>query len=898
MPSKKVVIDADGSGLAQTLDMLTTKAKDLESTLARIGTAINGGDTSAGTRGNFFSTVQQLQGTRGAIDALQSSSPSSKTGIINAVRGGASGALMPFRDVVTRGGDIGSGFEGAFNTLPGSGATMQMQNAMFFDPKLAQMSGASQNAIVRQLVSSVQGSMNSNPVGAGGQPMNNTGTLSFTPEMLAAMKQSNGFPQWNAGSVTNAPPAPGPNQAIMMPAGGGNQLPDPTQMMPAWRIPNPPSPPRPPRPPYQSNRLTIGGGIAVGLGTIATEALSGAMQFQTDRTLEGGSGTQDAANNYGRVIGGVGGLLLGAATGNPYVALTSMAVGSNLVGRAAEWFVRDQIVSERSHLAMNQIVSTRMGPTMNTDLMRYYTDKTHTPDRLDGSGLVIRGADGPSRFEIISANANKGTLAELNMSAVDVAKTYGNISSGLFAGGVNPEAKSNNPYVFEKRYIDTDWSKKFDAVVEQSEFSVHHGSKFPLIDQLIANRAKVSSFLTKAHVSLTTESLAETYTARIAKLYAKDAPEVSKQMAAIFATVPETGGNIADILSQYGPEQTAAFLRIQNNELRSVVDPDLLAKRSATIRGSARRAGINALRTRGSASAVEGNILSELTEIAALPNGEDSLEYAQQFASYRAAGKARFDQEQTIRYSVPMAHIQGALNRSEVLPFNPSNRYGLEMKSLAMNEREVKKMQLFMNARRASGKLSEDEELELTTKIEGLKTAEAQSVARLSDGLDDRLPGLSAGRPSSFGRFDSFQLAAMALGRQGSPIRRYGALNGAQRQMQEDFTLSFNAGNTGPYDRHMGMDNAGAHMNELTGAIKDLTRTIQGTGGVATHRGAAGGGHGAITSSEVRTMLPGSNWKDPMRPGEVRGQANAMTNGMTQQMTLPSNSRANTGSVN
>ncbi len=83
-------------------------------------------------------------------------------------------------------------------------------------------------------------------------------------------------------------------------------------------------------------------------------------------------------------------------------------------------------------------------------------------------------------------------------------------------------------------------------------------------------------------------------------------------------------------------------------------------------------------------------------------------------------------------------------------------------------------------------------------------TENARNVGMLSEGFENRLPALAAGRPSFFSRYNSAQGAAINLGRIGSPVRAYGAGSGAQGAMQDAFVRGLGGdfhGATSPYSR-------------------------------------------------------------------------------------------------
>jgi hypothetical protein len=223
--------------------------------------------------------------------------------------------------------------------------------------------------------------------------------------------------------------------------------------------------------------------------------------------------------------------------------------------------------------------------------------------------------------------------------------------------------------------------------------------------------------------------------------------------------------------------------------------------------------------------------------IASLPDGTDSLEFDQTRQEYRGAILQNLQQGSTVEYGIPMAHLEGARQRSEYLPFNPTNRFSLEMQSIRYEEEQVQRIRSFMNSdsvRRAGG-LTEEQTLQLTTQVEGLRTQEARGLSTLANGMEDYLPPMQANRPASFSRYDSLTLASLRFGQRAPWVRAYGAFNGIQEQAQTDFANSFGAGSIEPFSRNAGLDNARAGdshaMNRAADAMQRAADALQNIAG-------------------------------------------------------------------
>lgn len=278
------------------------------------------------------------------------------------------------------------------------------------------------------------------------------------------------------------------------------------------------------------------------------------------------------------------------------------------------------------------------------------------------------------------------------------------------------------------------------------------------------------------------------------------------------------------------------------------------------VQSSNMLAEMAALQARGSGTAMVTALQAGLDDMALLPDGMDSLAYARQSVKLRNAIRDEFDQESLVEFDIPRARLEGALDRSRLLPFDPSNRFGLEMQLVAQDQRQVGRLESYLQQRRESGQLSEREEWDLTRQIERLKTEEARGIGTLQNGLDDQLPALSAGRPAAFGRFDSFELAAMRLWMRGSPRRAYGAINGAQQQMQDDFALSWEGGDLNSHGSAQHADMVGAGMGRLVDALNRLADAIlQGGGrsGSPLHPGESANRAGGLLNANGLPPRPG-----------------------------------------
>ena len=270
--------------------------------------------------------------------------------------------------------------------------------------------------------------------------------------------------------------------------------------------------------------------------------------------------------------------------------------------------------------------------------------------------------------------------------------------------------------------------------------------------------------------------------------------QIAQEQGAILGATPETGNNIADIMTRFGPQAAARNVLMwagaAAKTFEGVREPKDLAVNLGTLIGSSvasreaqREARIGATLQRGSGAAVFNAIGREMEAYADLPGGRDSEAYTSAHARRREARMAAYAQQDIEAYGIPATRLSTQRGVLDALPYAPGYRFGVELQSIALNRRQAGVIQ----TRLQRGDLTEQQQLQLEQELSGLRVASARSVAALTEGVADRLPALSAGRPTRFSRLDATQLAALNLGRMGHPGREFGAVNGAQLAAQDAF---------------------------------------------------------------------------------------------------------------
>lgn len=580
-----------------------------------------------------------------------------------------------------------------------------------------------------------------------------------------------------------------------------------------------PAAPPPVMGPYLSDRITpfarsgmerFGGGL-VPAGLAGTRAVGDYFSYSSQRILQGGDDPMARARGIGGAIGALPGIVIGAVAGNPLLGTGITVAGSQIGGAVAEWLAAPEAARQSASLAISPLMGAVFGPS--------YGPKVNNLT---------------ARFEALKASLNRGPLGampELQVSAGDIGATFGNVAGGMFAGGMNPFAPSG---------------QSFRAGEEQFQIWGGMASR-SLTSGRLFNGIVATAGTAVAATLRQPETMAETFTRRLSQLFGKAAPDVAKSIGQIFGSVPETGDNVADILTRFGPEATSTYLRIQNENLVGSVSPDTLAASSAAIRRGQRLATLGSLQIRGSGQAALTAIRGEMADIERLPGGRDSLAFAQARQQAHSAQNLMFQQQDILGFDIPMTHLQGSYERMQMLPFAPGNVLGTAMQIGQRAAQQAVTLQRRMISQRQAGMLSEDDELHLSQQIESLQTMATRSIAMLSEGFENRLPALHAGTPRTFSRYNSFQLAAMAS--RGSAIRSFGAMGGGQLAEQDSFLAPFGgAAMAAPYSRTAGMNMGGAGQAErMVSLLERLVNAVERGGGGSKMR--SGEAAGAVASA-------------------------------------------------
>jgi hypothetical protein len=177
-----------------------------------------------------------------------------------------------------------------------------------------------------------------------------------------------------------------------------------------------------------------------------------------------------------------------------------------------------------------------------------------------------------------------------------------------------------------------------------------------------------------------------------------------------------------------------------------------------------------------------------------------------------------FQKEDFLNYGMKQMEISNISARANSLPYAPGYRFGISMAQISLNDERIEQLESRREYMKSKGILSPEQNLALNSQIESLTTSSWQQKAILSEGVANRMPALSAGSPSFYGRFTSDTLAAFNVLKVGSPIRAYGAVNSEQQRLQDSFYGSFPSARSRTEEFNNG---------DVLGTLKSIEKLLQ-----------------------------------------------------------------------
>jgi len=619
--------------------------------------------------------------------------------------------------------------------------------------------------------------------------------------------------------------------------------------------------------PAMYNRLAATG---AGFGYVGVDAIAGSAYLQSAAIRAGGTVDampMEAMGTGYRLGGGLIGAGLGLLTGSPILATLLAMGGAEVGGAVGKW----------------------LGAPMQ--------NQTDILGILKGQGGAFSGMSSGygfqgrlSRFEEMQRLANRtGLPASLRFSETaspELAKAFASVNAGLIAGGIDPYLRSDTGRVYSPGSAELERAAEIyrrDGAGVRGHFEGAIGAI-----KWISGAGR--------------EQIGEAYTRRLASIFGNPGVSAASQrVSPIFGTLPETGGNIADILGQYGPADTSLFLRIQNDRLQSSVNTGDLMFTSATVRGQRRRLQFASTLPYDQGAVSASIYQDQMSTLAALPGGAESLEYARARAGFREGRTMQFGQELSIAslkargsgtaaaeryarrvdelremgltesveyaeavagrrsaagaalsqrlatgYDIPLTRARADLARQMVAPYRPGAVAGQQLDIARGEISEAGDINAWIDRQRAAGMLSEEDELRWTSRAAALSTSGHTAVGSLSQGGPDWIGSISTNRVRGFGRFNQMQMAARFVGAAAPWRRDLGFMGGGQEQASNAFWGDSAAG---PYSRTAGV-NSGASMDRNTAALNRMAAALEKLG--------MGGGRGSgFAPDGGRFRMPG-----------------------------------------
>jgi hypothetical protein len=594
-----------------------------------------------------------------------------------------------------------------------------------------------------------------------------------------------------------------------------------------------------------------GAGVAVG------EAGINAIQAGTEQIVTGRPNIMQQAQTPGMLIGGLGGAAIGSVFGG-FGSIIGAHIGSQLGGLVSQRFAAGDEVKAQTAVAALQmgisaanIYGTPYERSVRTGNMN--NPWSNEPYGALGIGTFPGGAYHALRMEnwasgIREAVDRKGVpgmgfgsgigpskdvYQNLLPSQQEIMAGASTVYSGLIQGGIDPEGRSGT------------YATTYPWINQRDRYLQGYDKGRPSLLDVVPRGAGYA--LSSYSMDRVPETNWQMYTRRAEMRWLRSAQDILKTVQPVFGTLPETGGNIADILGRFGATTTARYaeLLVEPNQMPSV-DEKTLLHASAGVRGAERAAAFGSTRARGSAMEQVTAYSTQQTVLGALPGGRESLAYAETHAKLRDSIRAAFDQSNMVSFGVPMAQLDAAQTILSSAPYAPGNQLALSAARMGLDRQQMGRIKSYYNARQRAGDLSEAEQLDLTRQYYGLEADAYTQMAQATEMSVGALPNLSAGRPAGFARLDSHQLAATYYEAAGIPRRGEGARSGRGLRMQNNWL------------RSAGMSDSDAGPHSRTEGINNQPGSSQ---------------TDAILLRILAAIEAGSNRGSGMRPGEARGKS-------------------------
>lgn len=541
-------------------------------------------------------------------------------------------------------------------------------------------------------------------------------------------------------------------------------------------------------------RLQGGAGAFVGLQAASGAArfAADAINYQTDRLLVGGDDPMARAK---MIAGGIS-TAIGVGTGlmfGPMAGFMAAGLSESVLDPIARYLA----APEANRLNANQSLMPYFSSVYGRGGMNAVDVYTSSMGR---NRLNMNDPYNPiiipalSRLERMRDFVNPQLTEGIKTSTASIGATLGAINSSMFQSGLNPEARGDfMPGILRRPFEEgqrTTARQDYNAAYGQASFrDKSHG--FRLIDTLINNALGDIKSQAVREPGFQ-ETIGETYTKRLSLILGNDAPAGAKRVAPMFSReFGERGGNIADLLMKFGPESTLLYERMLSKDLQSPIDPRELSRISGEMAANSRQRTLGALQVRGRGAAATGAALADMNTLAQLPEGKQSVAYAEANAARRSGLQQFFHEQDTMRYDIPRDALNARRDIARELPYQPGYGMRFAMESLQMRSGEITEKTGRFRTLMSMGDLSEDQERAYRKELLDLKVEQAHDIGTLAEGGPNRMRAMFAGGLSRRGRFDSMSMARTALWKSGHPRQDYGFAGGAHMAHSDDWFAQF-----------------------------------------------------------------------------------------------------------
>lgn len=170
-------------------------------------------------------------------------------------------------------------------------------------------------------------------------------------------------------------------------------------------------------------------------------------------------------------------------------------------------------------------------------------------------------------------------------------------------------------------------------------------------------------------------------------------------------------------------------------------------------------------------------------------------------------------------FSTRYEAVQSKRRIAQYLPYSPSNMMGLTLSVAKEAMGQISVLSSREAELEAQGNLSPERKYDIRRQQNALREDWAAALGSLANGQENKLAAYSAGTPSFFRRYNSLNMAALAV--KGTPVMDFGAADGKQAHEQAAWFAQVAGGSVSsmPFSRTSDINGHGA---EIAGLLREL----------------------------------------------------------------------------